>query len=1349
MSDNKDPDAVTETKITEPQQAVLSSGENNSKKAKKTAVILSLLSLFIVFLGVIVFGVLGGDKSDVAFTVDGQEVSIQTLELYEEQFRASAEIAGDENPSDTAKERAREELALNIMLKNDAQRLGIEFDSASIDDIIESKFSYDTSEEYLDFMENQYGWSSEVVYTVRENEELKRLLGDQILKEYTMSSMLVRWDNLGYPSTRPDKDEFERRAIERLNSDFMPLLRRSATAEELSRAADMNPDTPLEEGDRMLQDIEGLYTQYTFYDGFTESFEFAEYPEGESNWDMIRKLDGPGSYTPIFKSSTGYYVIFRIESVSEGEYDSWESYFTRESADRIVDGVEVFVLAQSTSFDDRLKWVSQKIKESFASQKVSAQTADCYSSHPVRYNVTFRDMNTNSVIDGANLDIIRAAGDGCTKRTSSPYYVSGGRQGWRATVNGTRQALLNCQGGHWLWRVSSPSGYQAINYNDDSHFPTATNDPNRAQTNAYAPQGWGAGGPLNANGATVNMTILLRPDTPPEPDPEPFSVRSTMIAGGVSGGGGPTLSGSFSANHYISQTGSSTVSSNTNGSLSFGGTTDNSNNVAVSAPWTVTDSNGREWQRRGSSRCYDSSGSCRSAGVETTTRPRTFSVDGIVNNGGTVRVYWFYEELIDVCPNLPGRQDSVPSGRILDSSGNCVPIGSCPSLPNPLITRTLPRLYSQSAPSGYSSWGSTRTRRVTTETRYISHADISSGGSRILPQLVSQTAGNPGRATLNYAPYTDSYPYDSNQARVTYRDTHTRYTYRATGSPVYEDIYEWRRVEEERTRTVRRFVDGSWTWVTETYTVWVWRYVDTGRDRLVGYRWVLSSTSTGNTRTATRAWPRMDPCWDRTFDGNPSITGASLTPDRESPNTASATARVAVDFSVPYTNRGRSDVRQSSRVNNYDFATRYRIRRANGSYGPYTTSTYRRTITAPNNQKITQGSTSQAITMSVNVPGNLRVGDTVCFSVTAGSPERGVMNVGGSILSGTGTQASGESCAPPVVNWPYFKIFGNDVVSGGSFGSCLVGGGRINAHTRGQAGVGSSTQYAAFAVGAITGFSSASLKPLSADVPVPPTGLTFANLSAGGGQYSANDGSTCLPDYFANEQFSNATPLSGSNAARSSAVVSQLGSANADPRTLEWFNAGSSLTLSNSGDIPVAQGSRKVIYIDGRLNINSDIVFESNWTSRDDIPFVMIVAREINIAPGVEQIDGVYVAQPGPGLNGTIRTCSTTGSATFNSCQNPLVVNGSLLAANVQFNRTRGSLRDASLNEGRSGINPVNIGGNCSWTQSPTSDGTVGGDTCAAEIINFAPEVYMALTQLLTPEENFRYDSYTTLPPNL
>lgn len=122
----------------------------------------------------------------------------------------------------------------------------------------------------------------------------------------------------------------------------------------------------------------------------------------------------------------------------------------------------------------------------------------------------------------------------------------------------------------------------------------------------------------------------------------PVTVRSNMIRGGYDGGGGGAMTGNFSANHRISQSGSGQTSSSTDTSRTFNSTTANRNAIRVTAPFRVYDSNDWEWRRQGSSRCYNTSGTCRTAGVQTTLSERNFSPNGIANNGGTVRTYWFY-----------------------------------------------------------------------------------------------------------------------------------------------------------------------------------------------------------------------------------------------------------------------------------------------------------------------------------------------------------------------------------------------------------------------------------------------------------------------------------------------------------------------------------------------------------------------------------------------------------------------------------------------------------------------------------------------------------------------------------
>ncbi len=1211
------------------------------------------------------------------------------------------ELTGETFEGGEPDEIAEKDLVLNAALKKEAAELQITVSQDDIDSVIEEEFgSFGSKEELFKYYD---AVRLEDVMPIRiENTAYKNKLADDLLARKDFFMVRVAWDT-PYHNNMPDNGiSLDPQTVKLLEEEYGPLLRQGEPKEEIARQADVN----------ILAGETGAYELYfegtpvvamevTNYNGARNQFNddgenLLPSQEGLVDTDeALSSLNEVGQVSEVFKSKAGFHAIVRLESKVDGKYNSWDEmldYYMDDVQARLDNFIDQFI-ARASDATDRIGAFMDM------TAKVEAQSSSC-SGHLVTYNISAENSATGASLSISNLSVNQPCG------ACSPVDT---------TFDLPTAITFNCYNCPPTWggaEAAAPEGFE-YSHKDWSSTSGASGTGNVPT--------WS---PSVVNGQTITVVYFY------DPVEIPYTVRSDMIMGGASGGGGPNISGTFSSAHQINEANSDQTSSSSSASLRRDG---NIYDTTVTAPATV-EVGGVTYNRAGSAHCYNAEGSCRSSGSQTTIDTRSFSAEGTVNNGGIVRVYWFYEE-----DPPPPEDPPSPSACLAD----------------PIKTVTFPSRYNQSlsTPGGYSrTYGNERTRTRTTETRYVSHQDASSGGARIQLPHSNDSPGRPGSVDLDYRPYEDNYPFDHNVPRVNYEEDYTRRHYTATGSRVYSDITEIQRVCSwgwEYEAGGWEYVDGSWEYVSGR-----WRYVYSCANELVvvgqkfeGWRYSYSHT-TYHSRSDSVNGPTMDPCWDRTFDFDPRISAAQLLDDRESPDRARATAFIDTNYSTEEPGRGRSDLRRRSSVNNFNYQISYRI--DGGSWtniqsGPTN-------ISAPNDNKIINNSpySPGSASIPVSVPGDLRVGQRVCFRLQTGSPTRGVMDYNGAIQSGSAGTRSAESCTLSVANWPYFKVFGNDIVSGGSFGSCLVSGGRISTRSRGVAGVGSSTQYAAFAVSTIAGFSSASLKPLSpANPPIPPTGLTFANNTPGGGQYSANDGSTCLPDYFASEEFASAEAFTGSGPSRSQQIIDELATENVSPRTLEWFNAGSTLTLDNgSSPIGVTTGARKVIYVEGELTINDNIEFDTNWNSRDDIPLVMFIARDITIAPSVTQLDGVYVAQPGGGGNGVIRTCSAT-STIFSSCQNPLVVNGAFIADNVQFTRTRGSLRDAVLNEGRSGINPVNVNGNCSWTQSPSSDGTVGGDTCAAEIVSFSPEVYMALTQLLTPGESFQYDSYVTLPPNL
>ncbi|MEK9196579.1 MAG: hypothetical protein AAB914_04380, partial [Patescibacteria group bacterium] len=313
-----------------------------------------------------------------------------------------------------------------------------------------------------------------------------------------------------------------------------------------------------------------------------------------------------------------------------------------------------------------------------------------------------------------------------------------------------------------------------------------------------------------------------------------------------------------------------------------------------------------------------------------------------------------------------------------------------------------------------------------------------------------------------------------------------------------------------------------------------------------------------------------------------------------------------------------------------------------------------------------------------------------------------------------------------LVNKPYVRFYGQDVFAGGNFpnGTRVPGGISTNHRTP---AIGSGVEYAAFALGTISGFSSSDLRSDGFF-----DQLNFASSPKGlfGGDHIATD-------YFANKP-DNAEVLT-SNSVDLSSIANKKSF---------YRNTGGGtdvLTISNSSPGNSFTGS-KTIYVDGDVYISENIRYADWGTDINAIPsFRLIVKGNIYIAPDVTQIDGLLVAQPNGGTKGMISTCANangdnanpaeltttaTGvrSGTDGDCSSQLVINGAIVAQRVKWLRTFKTLSDAT-SSGREAYNSSN----------------------AAEVINTSPDFYLGVPA--DPPSgggtSGKYDSYQALPPIL
>jgi hypothetical protein len=502
----------------------------------------------------------------------------------------------------------------------------------------------------------------------------------------------------------------------------------------------------------------------------------------------------------------------------------------------------------------------------------------------------------------------------------------------------------------------------------------------------------------------------------------------------------------------------------------------------------------------------------------------------------------------------------------------------------------------------------------------------------------------------------------------------------------------------------------------------------------------------------------MPACYDRTYNADIQDVSAQLVlngaADNEEPTNSTFDITFSANFDVTTapTHYGQFSMRQASKVN-LPYVVRWYIDRGIGAdSGPTDTG---RSITinaSPNTSQVSSAAasaTQESITAGIDVGGvtaQLTAGDKVCWSVyltdtnAGASQAQGVMKANGTVVSGSG-QRSREGCTLVAVDKPYFRVYGGDVIAGSpalngevcnpTLGAGILAWNRNSKPTtplynsvgpNGPYG-GAGTQLAAFALGAITDFASATTR---GSKPTVPKGLSFANDSGTytngyGGNWDATN-IACGSDYFIG------APTSPNLGASQSLNGMTSGA----------YRAGGPLTITG-GNI---QKKKKIaIYSTGDIAITGDINFPPsaiNLTDITELPSLRIITKggNIYIAPGVHNIDAVLVAQSSSGTGGTIYTCSDGGfglpsndqynskTLGLNGCRtNRLTITGAVVAQRLRLLRSLGSIRMSDNSEGP-------------------------GDNSIAETIIYTPAVWLANPPVLPPFHE-PYEAFTSLPPVL
>ncbi len=504
------------------------------------------------------------------------------------------------------------------------------------------------------------------------------------------------------------------------------------------------------------------------------------------------------------------------------------------------------------------------------------------------------------------------------------------------------------------------------------------------------------------------------------------------------------------------------------------------------------------------------------------------------------------------------------------------------------------------------------------------------------------------------------------------------------------------------------------------------------------------------------------------------LYASSSTPDQ--PNSFSVNTQTTVNFSLQAWSQ---NIHNPFKVQ-VQYSGDYYIEDTNGNGQTLISSPDNTTInfSSPNT-----GGTTQNLYRSFSISSsNLSVGDQICAEFTI-SPQSGEIDENGNISNSGGSVSSSpipgtSNCSNPMSNYPYSRSYGNDVISGVTFsnapsGTCNTSAQVIASITpsNGAQPIGSGNQFAVLSLGQIQYYASALLRNIA---PTSSAGLSFANTI--GTAYGGNFSSSCqsMYNYYLNrnqQPSTNYTEQSGYNYGVTN---------NSGPVQIQ-LSGGSNNYLNLFANYPSNStkiNGEHVIYVNGNVYIPNDITYDSSSISYNSstgtvtgAPNLYVIASgNIYIGPGVQKLDGTYIAEnqcdwttgvncsPESGTGGIINTCADPSGVPnpitasdafstndlFSQCTTQLTVRGSLIGHEVKLERTYASMRNSQQGE-----NPIHSGGshNCSAGNGNTANNPAATQDCSAIIFNFDPVNYLGNPNFGTGGGKF--DSVLSLPPVL
>ncbi|MEI7838565.1 MAG: hypothetical protein WCI37_02145, partial [bacterium] len=315
---------------------------------------------------------------------------------------------------------------------SEAKISNVDYSQSAVNNFMKQYYVRDGSQQkYYLYVLHQYGETVQVADYINQTNYLKSVLDSKLFTKNLLFGVVIRWDPY-----IPDTTSIDNKIKSVLTNQFLPLFNSGASDETIKQQTDY-----YKLANKIETQPSGPPSTYAYMknivDQQTNDQRYNNVGGGGiSNYQAIKNLTHPGQNTGVYKASSGYYGIFRLEQSSAGKYSNEQAMINNYSKKAVY----------FTSYTDILKNFKSVITKPFAylfGKKVFAlSNQSCFNDglHLYKVQAQFIDSGSGQPVNPIWSTITQNyQGNGTTSFSYAGYNSSPGC--WDFDQNGINMAL--------------------------------------------------------------------------------------------------------------------------------------------------------------------------------------------------------------------------------------------------------------------------------------------------------------------------------------------------------------------------------------------------------------------------------------------------------------------------------------------------------------------------------------------------------------------------------------------------------------------------------------------------------------------------------------------------------------------------------------------------------------------------------------------------------------------------------------------------------------------------------------------------------------------------------------------